>query len=150
MPDETAKLQAVIDALLKVKGLLVEAYEPIHSQEHLWEVLEYPGLEKWFDKLNRDLWCLHHRILKRVFKLGGRPDGVTDDESAAFNKALSLLQGIHAACQEVYDVAEEADDYVTEGKLEDIQGDVEAWIVSARAKLAQIERLKEGFMEEQL
>jgi len=143
--------QAVITGLESVERLLVQAFEQLHSQEHFWEKAEYPKLEKVWDEANRDAWKLHHVILKRLFKLGATPDGVTEDETEAFRKALALWQNIHAACQTVYDAADEADDYVTIAKLQDVQTEVESWIVYLQARLDQITKLSPSeFMSEQM
>ena len=132
----------VIAGLLRALYAANAAFEPLHNQEHLWETDGYPELEKWFDKANRAVWRdVHHRLLKRLYKLGGMPPGVTRDPVEAFSKALTLWQDIHKACQDIYAVAEADGDYVTTDKLAEIQAVIEGWIVSAERKLRQLKTL---------
>lgn len=141
----------VIEGLLTVMGMMERTYESLHNQEHCWENLEYPGLEEWFDEANRDLWKLHHKVIKRIFALGGQPEGVTEDETEAFSKALQAFQALHEQCQAIYEAAEADDDYVTIKALQKIQKCLEGWINAAEAKLGQVGRLgSENFMTEQM
>src|SRR5208282_5368911 len=68
----------IIAGLIKLKELTNEVHDRLHDQEHLWEALEFPKLEKKWDKGNREMWDdLHHPFLRRALQLGGRPSGVT-------------------------------------------------------------------------
>lgn len=141
----------VIAGLTSVLLLLEKTFEQLHNQEHLWEHLEYPGLEEWFDEANRDVWKLHHKVIKRIFALGGEAIGVTDNEADAFTKALQSFQALHEQCQAIYDAAEADDDYVTTKMLMKVQKTLEGWINAAEAKLGQISRLgSENFMTGQI
>jgi hypothetical protein len=146
-----ALISGIIAALLKSK----DAFDTLHNQEHAWECDGFKDLEKWWDEANRDVWRIHHRLLKRLYKLGGKPAGVTADPVEAFTAALSLFQGLHEACQGLYAAAESDKDYVTSLKLAEIQTEIESWIVSAEKHLNQISKLDPEakttpFMQEQM
>ncbi len=119
-----------------------EAFDALHNQEHLWEHEGFGSLEDWFDEANRDVWCIHHKLLKRVYKLGGWPEGVTDDPEEAFRNALKAFADLHDACKAVQDAADEADDSVTDDKLVKLLAKIESWIVAAEEQLKKIARLK--------
>lgn len=132
----------VIAGLVKAREAILEAFCWLHDQEHKWEVEGFDKLEDWFDDANRDLWDLHHKLLKRIYALGGTPEGVVDDAQESLVKAATLLEAAHKACQEVYEAVDEADDYVTEEKLASVQKVIEGWLVSADKRIKQIRRLK--------
>src|SRR5208337_5227564 len=78
----------IIAGLLKLKDLTNEVHDRLHDQEHLWEACEYPKLEHKWDKANRDIWDdIHHKFLRRIFALGGRPNGVKEDPATASPRA---------------------------------------------------------------
>src|SRR5208282_1458492 len=138
-------------ALVKTK----DAFDALHNQEHSWECDGFGKLEKWWDEANRDVWKIHHRLLKRLYKLGGKPEGVTADPVEAFSAALRIFQGLHVTCQQLYEAAESDDDYVTSLKLAEIQTEIEDWLVSAEKHLNQLATLKPDaptspFMAEQM
>ena len=142
----------VIESLLRLKNLTNEIYDQLHDQEHCWELLEYPKLEKLWDKANRDVWDdLHHKFLKRIFALGGTIEGVSSDVKSAYLAALTNFNAIHEECQKLYDLVEEDDDYVTTKLLMKAQKLVEEWINYFEAKLAQLETIdRSDFMTEQM
>jgi len=145
----------VISGILASLAGFNVAFEKLHNQEHLWESEGFGKLETWWDEANRDLWKLHHKLLVRLYKLGGKPEGVTTDPVAAFTTALTLFQGLHEQCQTIYAAAEADNDYVTTLKLSKIQAELEAWIVSTEKKLKQLKMLDPvakptPFMTEQL
>lgn len=140
----------VITGLLAALAASKEAFDSLHNQEHKWEVDGYGKLEGWFDDANRTVWGLHHRLLKRLFKLGGAPEGVTSDPKEAFTKALIAFQGLHDVCQAIYAAAEADNDYVTTDKLAEVQACIESCMVKCEKKLRQIETLGTEFLAEQM
>lgn len=148
MPAITAPETA--EALLALKDLLAEFHEALHDQEHCWEDAEYPKLERWWDEANRDIWCLHHKVLKRAFDCGGRPQTCTDDEEKAYAAALAGFQRAHRQCQVVYEASEKENDYVTSMIAAKVQKKLESWIADTVAKLKQVRRLKDLYAAEQL
>ncbi len=145
--------ESVIAGLLRLKDLTNEVHDRLHDQEHLWEAIEYPRLEKKWDKANRELWDdIHHKFLRRAFALGGRPNGVTEDPATAYTRAIQGYQAIHQECAKLYEIAEKSpSDYVTIKLLMGVQKDVEEWLAYFEAKRAQVLALKpEGFLPEQM
>lgn len=132
----------VIAGLQKAREAILAAFAWMHDQEHKWELEGFDKLEDWFDDVNRELWCLNHKLLKRIYALGGTPDGVLDDAQESVVKAAGLLEAAHKACQEAYAAVDKADDYVTEDKLAGIQKCLEHCMVRADKRIAQIRRLK--------
>ena len=91
------------------------------------------------------------KFLKRLMALGGRPEGVTDDVESAYTKALTDFNTIHNECQNLYDIVEEDDDYVTMKLLMKAQKKIEGWISYLEAKLEQVRTIdRSDFMTEQL
>jgi len=145
--------EQVIAGLMKLKDLTNEVHDRLHDQEHLWEACEYPKLEHKWDKANRDIWDgVHHKFLRRIFALGGRPNGVTEDPATAYTRAIQGFEAIHQECAKLYKVAEtEPSDYVTVKLLMSVQKDVEKWLAYLKAKRAQVLAFKpEGFLPEQM
>lgn len=142
----------IVEALLALKELSSTVRGHLHDQEHLWEAMEYHKLEKVFDQANREVWDdIHHRLLKRAYDLGGRPEGVSEDPAGAYSAALQDFTALHEACQELYELVEDDGDYVTEKMLMKIQKEVEAWINYFEAKLAQVRNLgPKPFLSEQM
>lgn len=144
--------QTVIDGLLRLKQLANDVHDRLHDQEHLWEAIEYPKLEKVWDEANREVWdSIHHKFLRRLYDLGGRPPGVTDDPVMAYSRALKEFNDLHEECQRLYSVVEEDDDYVTQKILMKTQKTIEDWIGYFEAKLYQVRTLdRSDFMAEQM
>ena len=141
----------IIAGLLKLRDLTNEVHDRLHDQEHLWEAVEFPKLEKVWDEANRDIWDrMHHRFLRRLLALGGRPPGVTEDPVTAYIRALHGLNTIHQECRSLYEVVDKADDYVTLEMLMKVQKEVESWIRYFAAKLGQARSMKSAFMPEQM
>lgn len=148
----TGTSQELLEGLLRLKNLANDVHDRLHDQEHLWESIEYPKLEKVWDEANREVWdCIHHKFLRRLYDLGGRPPGVTDDPVMAYSRALEEFNNLHAECQELYAIVEEEYDHVTEKMLQKIQKKIEGWIGYLEAKLAQARILdRSDFMAEQM
>lgn len=142
----------VIESLARITEMTARLTDKVHDQEHYWEHLEYPKLESVFDEMNRKLWDkIHHRLLKRLFDLGGTPEDVTDDPAKAYRAALQGFSAVHEECQKLYDLVDEDDDYVTIKMLSKVQACVESWINYLEAKIAQVERIGTSeFLGEQL
>lgn len=132
----------VIEGLQKAREAILTAFAWLHDQEHYWEIEGFDKLEDFFDDVNRELWCLNHKLLKRIYALGGKPEGVVEGAQESIVKAAGLLEAAHKACQEVYEAVETAGDYVTEDKLEGVQKCLEHCMVKADKRVKQINRLK--------
>ena len=132
---------------------MVAFHEQLHDQEHLWEAEKYGKLEDWWDEANRDMWDLHHKFLKRIYKLGGQPPDVTDNELDAYKRALNGFKALHSECQRLYELTEAEDydeDYVTQKMLMKVQKELESWIAETEARIKQVKRLGDTFMGEQM
>lgn len=142
----------VIAGLSRIKALTSEVHEALHDQEHLWEGLEYPKLEKVWDEANREVWDdLHHKFLKRLIALGGRTANMTENVAESYSRAIKLFSSLHDECQRLYMIVEEDDDYVTQKLLMKVQKKIESWITYLEAKLAQVPKPDPtDFMMEQM
>lgn len=142
----------VIQLLLKLKDLTNDIHDRLHDQEHFWESLEYEKLEDVWDEANREVWDkLHHKFLRRIYELGGQPDGVTPDITTAYVNAMSGFQQIHDLCGKLCDAAHQSEDYVTKLLVMKSMKFVESWMAYIQAKQAQVKDLgAENFMTEQI
>lgn len=138
--------------LIALTRLTSKVHDQLHDQEHFWESLEYGKLEDVWDEANRAVWDkIHHKLLRRAYALGGRPEGVSDNAEDAYRNAIEGLNEVHRECQKLYDFVEADDDYVTERILMKAQKQVEDWITYFEAKLAQVRKLEStAFMSEQM
>lgn len=143
---------ALINVLLQLKVLSADVHDRLHDQEHCWEAAEYHKLEHKWDKANREVWDdLHHRFLRRIYDLGGSPDGVTTDVTVAYRNAISNFQKLRALCQQAYAVAETANDQVTMHMLMKVEAKAEKWLTYFEAKQGQVSEIDlSDFMSEQM